>query len=264
MDEEFLGEGIDFDSANAARVYDYLLGGGHNFKVDREQAAKAIEAHPEMAASVQANRAFLRRVVCWCTDRGVDQFLDLGSGVPTVGNVHEIAQATNPAARVAYVDFEPVAIAHATEILAEVPTATATRADIRDPDRVLTAPGVAGLLDFDRPVAVLAVAVLHFVAEDITPILQTYRRALAPGSVVAISHGSHDQDDAKFGDTIRVAAHAYRDSATPVTTRTRAELRELLDGLELAAPGLVDVTDWPTPTPHSVSSGFYGAVGLLR
>ena len=186
--------------------------------------------------------------------------------MPTVGNVHEIAHAVDPNARVAYVDFEPVAVAHATEIIAALDTSTitVTRADARDPDVVLSAPGVASLLDFDQPVALLAVAMLHFIAGDIAALLARYRTALAPGSLVAISHTSDDLPDPVAAERMRAVRDAYANSATPAFWRTRTELIAALDGLTLADPGLVDVADWPENTETRPKSWMYGAVGLIR
>ncbi|MFC5061761.1 SAM-dependent methyltransferase [Actinomycetospora atypica] len=260
--EEFLETGIDFERANAARMYDYMLGGAHNFEVDRAMVAAAVAANPGIVTAARANRDFLGRVVQRCVELGVDQFLDLGSGVPTAGNVHEIAQRHDPHARVAYVDFEPVAVAHATELIGGLDTVSITRADIRDPGSVLRAPGVAGLLDFSRPVALLAMTILHFVDDDAAGLLGRYRRALVPGSVVALSHASDDQDDPAVGDAMRAGAETYRSSATPITLRSRAELRALLDGLDLAEPGIVDVTDWPGPSAAPPVGG-YGAFATV-
>lgn len=243
-------------SANAARAYDYMLGGAHNFAVDRELVDQLLQVNPDVARLCQVNRAYLGRVVRWCTEQGIDQFLDLGSGVPTVGNTHEIAHRANPAARVAYVDFEPDAVAHALEIIRDLDTVTATRADLRNSDAVLSAPGVAGLLDFTRPVAVLALAVLHFVSGDITAVLASYGAVLASGSALAISHGSADQDDPEFAGRLLATCDQYRSSATPGTSRTRGELRALLDGLDVVPPGLVDVAHWPHQQPDTPSVGF--------
>jgi hypothetical protein len=262
MGDDFLEAGIDFERANAARIYDYILGGSHNFAVDRDQAARTMAAYPDIARSAQANRAFLGSVVRWCLSHGVDQFLDLGSGVPTVGNVHEIAHAIDPGARVAYVDFEPVAVAHAQEITADLPRVTVTRADIRDPDSVLDAPGVIDLLDLARPVGLLMVAVLHFVADHAAALVARYRDALAPGSVVAMSHNSDDQDDPALAVALRGVAEAMRGSATELTLRDRAELGGFFAGLELVPPGLVDVVDWPEPD-RTPPVGVYGAVGIV-
>lgn len=265
MDHDAFPEsGIDFDRANAARIYDYLLGGGHNFAVDREQAAKILAGNPDMSRVCQANRAYLGRVVRWCLERGIAQFLDLGSGVPTVGNVHEIAHALDPSARVAYVDFEPVAVMHARDIVATIPTASVTAADLRDPEAVLAAPGVAELLDLSRPVALLSVAVLHFIPDDdLADVLARYRAALAPGSVHALSHGSADHDDPAVAERMRATGQGYRGSATEVTLRDRPVIHRLLGELELAAPGMVDVVDWPADRPDAVPTGAYGAVALV-
>ena len=259
---EFLGAGVDFERANAARMYDYFLGGGHNFAVDREQAAQVVARHPDFVRVCQANRSYLARVVRACGERGIDQFLDLGSGVPTVGNVHEIAQRIRPDARVAYVDIEPVATTYAATILAGDGGATITRADLRDVDAVLRAPGVAGLLDFSRPVALLAVAVLHFLPGDLVPVLAAYRRALVPGSLVVLSHGSDDQDDPDLAARARASSEQYRTSDTPATARSRAELRRVLSGLELVPPGLVDLVAWPEKGDDE-PVGIYAAVARV-
>jgi len=260
---EFPDAGIDFDRANAARMYDFFLGGAHNFAVDREHAAHVLVNHPNFVSVCRANRAYLGRVVRWCVDRGIDQFLDLGSGVPTVGNVHEIAHRFNPAARVAYVDFEPVAVAHARALLAGLDTVTVTPADLRVPRTVLEAPTVAGLLDFTRPVAVLATFVLHFVSGDGAAILGRYRAALAPGSVIAISHGSDDHDDPQLVAEIRAVRDAYRGSANEGTLRTRSELLEFFTGMDLTGPGLVDITHWPHPQPDQPATGALAAVAVV-
>ncbi|GLZ56328.1 SAM-dependent methyltransferase [Actinomycetospora sp. NBRC 106378] len=253
---------IDTERPNAARMYDYFLGGAHHFAADRAQADLVAARMPEIVTVARANRDFLGRVVTWCLGQGIRQFLDLGSGVPTVGNVHEIAQRHDPAARVAYVDVEPVAAAHARQILAEVEGATATRADLRDVDAVLTA--ASALLDLGEPVAVLAVAVLHFVPDDPEPVadvLARYRARLAPGSVLALSHSSADQDDPELAARVRAGIDAYRGTASEPTRRDRTAVRALLGDLELVPPGVVDVVHWPTPHPTAAATGLYAAVG---
>jgi hypothetical protein len=256
--------GIDFDRANAARIYDYFLGGAHNFASDRDQAARIVAANPDMPRVCRVNRDYLGRVVRWCVEAGIDQFLDLGSGVPTVGNVHEIALRLCPEARVAYVDFEPVAVQHARDITATLDGVTVTQADLRQPEEVLQAPTVAGLLDFSRPVAILAIAVLHFVDDDVPAIFGRYREALAPGSVLAINHGSSDQDDPELAEAVRNIERGYRGSATPVVLRDRTQIRALLTGFELVPPGLVDPVHWPVPDPGSPPIGAYAGIGRLR
>jgi hypothetical protein len=255
--------GIDFERANAARIYDYFLGGAHNFASDRAQAAKIVAANPDMPRVCRLNRDFLGRVVRWCLAQGVDQFLDLGSGVPTVGNVHEIALRQRPGARVAYVDFEPVAVHHARELTAEFDGVSVIQGDLRQPEVVLDDPGVAGLLDFDRPVAILAVAVLHFIDDDLPAIFGRYRDALCPGSVVALNHGSADHDDPVLAESVRATERGYRGSATPVVLRDRAQIRALLDGFELVPPGLVDPVHWPVSNPDAEPIGAYAAVGRV-
>jgi S-adenosyl methyltransferase len=255
--------GIDFERANAARIYDYFLGGAHNFASDRAQAAKIVAANPDMPRVCRLNRDYLGRVVRWCLAQGVDQFLDLGSGVPTVGNVHEIALQRSPGARVAYVDFEPVAVHHARELTADLDTVSVTQGDLRQPEVVLDDPGVTGLLDFDRPVAVLAVAVLHFIDDDLPAIFGRYRDALCPGSVLALNHGSGDHDDPVLAESVRATERGYRGSATPVVLRDRVQIRALLDGFELVPPGLVDPVHWPVANPGAEPIGAYAAVGRV-
>ena len=252
----------DLDRPNPARMYDYFLGGGHNFGVDRDFAAQVLARSPITPHIARANRAFLRRAVRWAVGAGYDQFLDLGSGIPTMGNVHEVARAGDPAARVAYVDNDPVAVAHAAEMLADDPRATITRADLRDPDAVLAAPGVAGLLDLDRPVVLLLVAVLHFISEDDDPagFVGRYRDRLAPGSAVVVSHGSADHDDPVRAAPQRVLEQLYRHTAHPVVLRDRAALHAIAAGFTPVAPGIVDLVEWrpegsaPVPEP----TGAYG------
>jgi hypothetical protein len=262
-----LEAGIDFDHPNAARMYDYFLGGAHNFAVDRELGDRVVAANPDVIAWARGNRAFLTHVVRYCADHGVAQFLDLGSGIPTVNPVHEVARAVVPDARVAYVDFEPVAVAHSRELLADVTGVSVTRADIRDPASVLSAPTVLEVIDFEQPVAVLVVAVAHFLSDQDDPrgILAAYRAALAPGSYLALTHGSTDYDDPVLVEQFRRAVEVYADSATPVQLRSRQAILELFGDLTVVPPGLVDISRWldsdePGSTP-TATLGTYGAIG---
>ena len=226
--------------------------------------AKILAQNPDMGYVCQANRAFLGRAVGWCLARGIDQFLDLGSGVPTVGNVHEIALARRPDTRVAYVDFEPVAVAHARELIEGLHGVTVTRADMRGPDHVLAAPGVHDLLDLTRPVALLTVAVLHFVPDPALPaILARYREALAPGSVHVITHGSADHDDPELAARTRAIQDGYRGSATEVVLRSRPEIAALLGSHGPVAPGMVDIVDRPESDPGARPTGGYAAVATM-
>lgn len=264
----FLEAGIDFEYANAARMYDYFLGGAHNFAVDRELGDRVAAVNPGVAAWARGNRAFLTRVVRHCVQQGVRQFLDLGSGIPTAGHIHETARELAPETRVAYVDFEPVAVAHSQELLADVPGVSITRADIRDPHSVMSAPTVTEIIDFTAPVAVLMVATAHFIADRDDPqrVLAEYRDALVPGSYLALTHGSTDYDDPALVEQFTQAVAVYRDSATPVQLRGRDDIRGLFGDLELIEPGLVDIAHWAGTTDSEDETvpplGTYGALGL--
>ncbi len=209
---------VDIDRPSAARVYDYYLGGSHNFAVDREMAREAIADWPELPRIMQDNRAFMRRAVRLCVAAGIDQFLDVGSGIPTAGNVHEVAQAENPAARVVYVDIDPVAVAHARALLADDPRTGVVHADFLDVNAVLDAPDTRTVLDLDRPVALLAVALLHFVGDERRPgeALARYRDALVPGSHLVLSHASADGVPQRRGrprGPLPAHGHAHVDAA---------------------------------------------------
>ena len=256
---------LDLDRPNAARMYDYYLGGSHNFAVDRELAAKVLEAWPDMPRAAQANRAFLRRAVRFLIAQGVRQFLDIGSGIPTVGNVHEVAQAAADDARVVYVDTDPVAVTHSRAILVGNELTAVVEADGRDPAALLANPGVTGLLDLSRPIGLLMVALLHFVPDERDPrgILARYAAALAPGSWLVVSHGTADDAPA----VSQMAAH-YQQTATPLRPRTRDELAEVLADVELVEPGIEFLPAWRPDHPDDVGSdvqwpGAYGAVGRL-
>ncbi|MDR7304294.1 SAM-dependent methyltransferase [Haloactinomyces albus] len=259
---------VDLTRPNAARMYDYYLGGDAHFAADREAADRALARFPHAAGSARANRAFLDRAVRACLQKGIRQFLDLGSGVPTVGNVHEIAHHHDPEARVAYVDNEPVAVAHGDRLMAENPLVTVTLADLRNPREVLAAPGVAGLLDFRQPVAVLMVAVLHFVSDEADPtgIVATYREALPAGSALVLSHISDDQPTEELAAPHRAVAEVYRTSSTPAHLRDYPAIAALFTGFEVLAPGVVDARHWRPDEPRALEQdpcGFYAGVGWL-
>ena len=246
-------EAIDVDRPSAARIYDYHLGGGHNFAVDREIAEKVAALMPELPLIMRANRAFLLRAVRLLIDAGIRQFLDLGSGIPTVGNVHEIAQGSDPSARVVYVDNDPVAVAHSQALLSGNDNAGVVHADLRDIRSVLGAPEVSRLIDFSRPVGLLMVAVLHFVPDRDDPagIVAGYRDAVPAGSHLVLSHGAASEDThAPVGSSEALAA--YSRSVAEMTLRTRAEVAAMFDGFELVDPGVVYVTRWrPWPAPDA-------------
>ncbi|HVV24645.1 MAG TPA: SAM-dependent methyltransferase [Pseudonocardiaceae bacterium] len=237
---------IDVDRPSSARIYDYFLGGAHNFEVDRIAANELAKVHPAIGVGMRANRSYLRRAVNFLAQSGVDQFLDLGSGIPTVGNVHEIAQRANPAARVAYVDIEPIAVTHSNTILADNERALAIRADLRDADQVLTDPDVTALLDLDRPVALILAGVLQYIADADDPagMVSRYVDRLAPGSYVAMSHPSTDELTQERAEGANRASSMYDRTETPFHYRTKAEFETFFRGLELVDPGVVHLWDW--------------------
>ena len=253
---------IDRDKPNAARIYDFYLGGAHNFAADRALAEQAIADWPELPAIMRANRAFLRRAVRFMVHCGVRQFLDLGAGLPTAGSVPNTAQEFDPSCRVVCVDIDPVAVVHSRALLEDNPLVSAVQADLRDTDTVLAAAVSDGGLDLTQPIGLLLVAVLHLVpdTDDPAAIVATYRDALAPGSLFAVSHATADAQPRE------AAAHRqlYRRTATPMTMRTRAEVTALFAGLELIPPGVVDMTRWqPDPdTDQSIRLAGYAGVGL--
>ncbi len=236
---------VDLDRPSTARIYDYLLGGFHNFEVDRVAARKFAQILPNVVQGMWVNRAFLRRATKFLVDQGIDQFLDLGSGIPTAGNVHEVAQRANPSARVVYVDNEPVAVRHGETILIDNPNATAIRADLSQPEVVLNHPEVRRLLDLNKPTAVLLLSVLLFVPDDEEAYraVRTYRDALPSDSYVAISHPTVEGASPKEAspELIKQGAQAYR---TPVNIRSRVQVEEFFEGLELVEPGLVFAPVW--------------------
>lgn len=261
-------DGIDLQRPNVARVYDYYLGGSHNFAADQQMARQAIALWPQLPMIIRANRAFLVRAVRFLIRSGVRQFLDLGSGIPTVGSVHQVAQRAAPDASVVYVDHDPVAVAHADALLADNPRARAVALDLRRPDLVLGDERVRDTLDLDRPVAVLMVAVLHFVPDRDRPaaIVAGYRDALATGTHLVVSHATDDSQPPQ-----RVAEHRrlYTRTATPMTMRSRARLHELLTGWHLVDPGLVWLPLWrPAPDQDLPADperfAGYAAVGVKR
>ncbi|TQM80429.1 S-adenosyl methyltransferase [Saccharothrix saharensis] len=233
---------VDTGLPSAARLYDYLLGGGHNFAADRELAEKFLLAQPNARTIARLNRAFLRRAVLHLVDAGVRQFLDLGSGIPTVGNVHEIAHRAAPGSRVVYVDYEDVAVAHSRMLLAEDDRSTILQEDMTDPDAVLAGVRATGLIDFAEPIGVLAVGVFHFVPPDRDPagVVAAYRDAVPPGSFLALSQFTSDLQPEEMSGVVAV----MRDSANPMYPRTHAEISALFEGLDLVEPGVVPLPLW--------------------
>lgn len=253
---------VDPDQPSAARMYDYFLGGSHNFAADRELANQVLAVFPDGPLMAQANRSFLLRGVKYLHAQGVRQFLDLGSGIPSVGNVHETA----PESAVVYVDIDPVAVAHSGAILADNDRVGVVQADVRRPEDVLDSPVTRGLLDFDQPIGLLTVALWHFLpdADDPVGVLRTFRDALPAGSGLVLGHGTYDNRP----DEVARAEAIYKNSANPVSSRTKAQVEPFLAGWDVTDPGLTWVVewrpDWPPGNGDSAWCGNYGAVGWKR
>jgi O-methyltransferase involved in polyketide biosynthesis len=236
------GAKLDPDIPSVARMYDYFLGGKDNFASDREAADAVSEALPSVAAVARANRMFLQRAVRYVTGQGIDQFLDLGAGLPTQGNVHEVAQSVNPDARVVYVDNDPVVTSHGRALLASDESTAVIEADMREPDDVLDDPQTTKLIDLDRPLCVLFVAVLHFVPDEEDPagLVARYRDILPPGSHVIFSHAAiEEQRNVGVG-----AAYRSRSASAPFVARTREQVTSFLDGFTIVEPGVVRLHEW--------------------
>ena len=258
------GGGIDTTTPNVARIYDYLLGGKDNFAADRKAARQLIEAIPDVAAIARDNRSFLGRVVRYlATQGGIRQFLDLGGGLPTQANVHELAQGVAPGARVVYVDNDPVVASHGRALLASGDQVGMVFGDLRDPAGILRHPDVLRLLDLAQPVAVLCTSTLHFVADEAEPhaIIAEYRDRMAPGSYLAISHGTLEEDPGGEGGK---AETVYRQASSQLHVRPLPQVRRFFDGFELVEPGLTWITEW-RPEPGTAPTGrrhsMRGAVG---
>jgi hypothetical protein len=245
--------------ATAARIYDYLLGGVHNFPADRKVAEKVIEGVPFAREAALANRAFLGRLVRYLAAEGVDQFIDIGSGIPTQGNVHEILRKVRPEARVVYVDVDPLAVAESLDLLEGDPRATAVRGDLRDPGPILAHPEVNRLLHLDRPVGLLLCAVLHFIADDAQAYgaVEQLRRELAPGSYLGISHGATETAPDDVQQTSAGRAYNQRTMTGSAKPRDRGEFARFFGDWELVEPGIVWLSDWrpdPTASPEDPRS----------
>lgn len=247
--------GGDMDRPNAAAMYDYYLGSCYNFAVDRDAATAAIAAAPRIVATAQANRDFVRRAVRYALDDGVDQFLDLGAGVPVRGGTHQVVRATLAGAPVVCIDNDPVIVAIAYEIVAADPACAVIHADIRDMAAILDAPYTRGRIDFARPVCVLLTAVLHYLPGDLTDIMAALRAHLCAGSLLVISHGAEPEPEyATQADAVR---EIYAHTTTPLTLRRPEQIAALFTGFDLIAAGhrgrsarpaaLVAVNQW---RPH--------------
>ena len=254
----------DFDTSvpHIARVYDYWLGGKDNFAADRELGERTLQAYPNLVFSVRANRAFLTRSVRFlAAEAGIRQFLDIGTGIPANDNTHQVAQRVAPESRIVYVDNDPIVLSHARALLTSKPEGACAYldADLRDPDKILAS--AADTLDFSQPVAVMLIAVMHFISDDAEAdaIVNRLMGACAPGSFVTISHAASDIDAEQQTEMVRRLNQSVAEKAT---LRDRAGVTRLFDGLELVEPGVVRVAQWRPDSKLEAASptGLWGGV----
>ncbi|MEN3611358.1 SAM-dependent methyltransferase [Plantactinospora sp. ZYX-F-223] len=260
---------FDTSRPHPARRYDYWLGGKDNFAADRESGDRIAEIYPRIRAVAQANRAFLRRAVSFLVaEAGIHQFLDLGAGLPTSPNVHEVAQAIAPASRTVYVDNDPMVVTHGHGLTTSTPQGAIThlQGDLRNPEALLADPALHTVLDMSRPIGVLLIAVLHFLDDHDDPRTAVAQlvRALPAGSYLAVSHATFDP--LPTGTAERLAALTATGAHGTFQPRTRSQLATFLDGLELVDPGLVPITQWRSPQRRQPDAAVdeipvYGAVG---
>jgi hypothetical protein len=245
-------------------MWDFLLGGAHNFAADRAVIEQAVTYMPQLPELARQVRAFIHQAVTFMSEAGIDQFIDIGSGIPTRGNVHEKAQQLNPAAKVVYVDHDPVAIAHAQTILADNDQVAAVLGDLRDPGAILAQPVLRDLLDWDRPIGLLLVSVLHFVFDEYDPrgIVTTLRDGLPAGSYLAIQHATTDEQPE---NTLQMLRYVNSQSPEPMQWRSRDEITEFFDGLTILEPGVVFLTQWRPADPDAEADparfASYAAIG---
>lgn len=245
--ESWVPQEVDTSKANTARVYDYWLGGSHNFRADQDVARALIAVEPNIRATARANRAFMMRAVRFMSRNGIRQFLDVGSGIPTEQNVHEIAQQAAPGTRVVYVDNDDVAVSHSRLLLDGNPDATAVHADLRDPAKILGDPATRSLIDFGQPVGLLLTSVLHFLPDTDEPhrLVAELKDALAPASYLLISHGTREAKH-EVGEAFETVYNSRVSSSVHV--RPREEITRFFDGFTLVEPGLVYTPLWrPDP-----------------
>jgi hypothetical protein len=258
---DWAADGLAEDKPNVARMYDYFLGGEHNFPADREMADKAIAIYPGLTEVAKINRAFLRRAVRYLCVKGIRQFIDIGSGLPTLGNVHEVAQEVAPDAKVVYCDIDQTAVTYCRMMLIGNPDATVVHGDVRHVEQILAHRDLRHLIDLGQPVAVLVLGLLHFFVDDDHPetFIARIFDTVAPGSYLAISHAS---SDLRPEDGERITK-LYERSGNPIRFRTHAEIAKLFGGFTLVEPGLVEIPDWRPSAdvgviPEAVVSGYAG------
>jgi hypothetical protein len=263
MDTGFAPAEIDTTRPHPARMYDYYLGGKDNYPADQQAAAEVIKRAPEIRDIARVNRAFLGRAVRYLVrEAGIRQFLDIGTGIPTAGNVHEVAGKADATTRVVYVDNDPIVNVHANALLTGGGTTGIVLADLRDPAAILAHPTVRHLIDFGEPVALLLIAILHFIRDDEDPagIVATLRDALPPGSYLAMSHVTGDFR----GEAAASVVDVYKNATSSGNLRSREQVEALFEGWDLLEPGVVQCPLWRPEEPPPVNLDklwIYGAVG---
>jgi hypothetical protein len=235
LDEQQAPPGVDPAIPSPARLYDYYLGGTHNYSADRDAAERIRRVLPELTDGAWANRGFHQRAATWIAGRGITQFIDIGSGLPTVGNTHQVVAKVRPDVRVVYVDNDPVVLAHSAELLAGSRTATLIQADLRDPDEVLGHPALRELIDFSQPTGLLMTWVLHFVSDASDPwrLVRRYLDAVAPGSYLALSHVTSHGVPPR---TIDLIQEIYRSATENIYFRPKADIARFFNGLRIVSP----------------------------
>ena len=254
---------FDVTVPNVARIYDYLLGGKDNYAADREAAEELLRVLPDAEVACRENRDFLRRTVRFAAREGVRQFIDIGSGLPTAENTHQVAQAVSPDSKVLYVDYDPVVVTHARALLEPRPNVAVLHASLQRPGMIVWSETAEKLIDFTKPVAILLAAVLHFIRDDEDPygIAGVLKSVMAPGSYLVISHVTADsvsREETEAGLAV------YEKASAPVVPRRHDEVLKFFDGTELAAPGLVSISQWRSRRRHAggpVRELNYGGVG---
>jgi SAM-dependent methyltransferase len=265
-DARFTPEQIDTSRPHPARMYDYYLGGRDNYEVDREAAERVLKLAPEARSTARGNRDFLHRAVRAVVERGIRQIVDVGTGIPTAPHTHEAARAVAPGVRVAYVDNDPIVAGYADAKLTGAGDAAFVLADAREPDAIMEHPALRGLIDFGQPVALMLVALLHFVtdAEDPAKLVKSLTERLAPGSCLIVSHGTADFST---HHPVREATQVYDSATAGVTLRTHAEILPFFAGFDLLEPGLVQLNRWRPEGPGPAEEDLwrcagYGGVGV--
>jgi hypothetical protein len=270
-DQGFSVDEIDTGRPHPARMYDYYLGGKDNYEVDREAAQRVIDLFPDIVPMARGNRKFMHRAVRYMVDSGIRQIIDIGTGIPTAPNTHQVAHEVSPDVRVAYVDNDPIVATYAGAHLLGTGNTGFFLGDLREPESILNHPTISELIDLDQPVGLMLVAILHFVRDDEDPegLVAAYRDALPAGSQLLLSHttGDFHQLDGDAG----TARDVYRDkgATATLTLRSHEQVSRFFDGFELVEPGLVQPPLWrpdgPVPTEQEMAHvGFYGGVGIKR